>query len=283
MVILLDKINGLSLNVKYFCFIFLITIAHFMLLKGKKGLIIGLSNDSSIAWGITKQCSENGAELCIMYQNEPMKKRAVPLAEKVGCDFTIQCDFQNKEEVAGLVSEIQKKWGRLDFVVHSIAFAPKDDLRGDYNRVTEAGFGMAMNISVYSFIKFTSDLLPLMKDKGGSILTLTYYGGEKVIKNYRLMGTCKAALDSSVRELANELGPSNIRVNAISAGPIRTLASSGISDFTDLLKAFEERAPLGRTCTIYEVGNSAVYLLSDMASAVTGEIHHADCGYHVIG
>jgi enoyl-[acyl-carrier protein] reductase I len=253
-----------------------------MLLKGKKGLIIGLSNDIGIAWGITKQCFANGAELCIMYQNEAMQKRALPLAEKVGCNFVVQCDFQNKEEVSNLVEEIKKRWGKLDFVVHSIAFAPKDDLRGDYNKITESGFGMAMNISVYSFIKFTSDLVPLMKD-GGSVLTLTYYGGEKVIKNYRLMGTCKAALDSSVRELAADLGPNNIRVNAISAGPIRTLASSGIAEFTDLLKAFESRAPLGRTCTIYEVGNSAVYLLSDMASAVTGEIHHADCGYHAIG
>ncbi|MDR1425925.1 MAG: enoyl-ACP reductase [Rickettsiales bacterium] len=254
-----------------------------MLLKGKKGLIIGLSNDISIAWGIAKQCSENGAELCIMYQNEPMKKRAVPLAEKVGCDFTVQCDFQNKEEVSNLIEEVKRRWGVLDFIVHSIAFAPKDDLRCEYNKITEGGFGTAMNISVYSFLKFTSDLAPLMENRGGSVLTLTYYGGEKVIKNYRLMGTCKAALDSCVKELAADLGPKKIRVNAISAGPIRTLASSGIAEFTDLLKAFEERAPLGRTCTIYEVGNSAVYLLSDLASAVTGEIHHVDCGYHAIG
>ncbi|MDR3078977.1 MAG: enoyl-ACP reductase [Rickettsiales bacterium] len=254
-----------------------------MLLKGKRGLIIGLSNEISIAWGITQQCSEHGAELCIMYQNEAMRKRALPLAEKVGCNFVVQCDFQNKEEVSALVEEIKRKWGSLDFVVHSIAFAPKEDLRCDYSNVSESGFGMAMNISVYSFIKFTSDLVPLMRDRGGSVLTLTYYGGEKVIKNYKLMGTCKAALDSSVKELAAELGPSNIRVNAISAGPIRTLASSGIADFTDLLRAFEGRAPLARTCTTQEVGNSAVYLLSDMASAVTGEIHHVDCGYHVVG
>lgn len=253
-----------------------------MLLTGKKGLIIGLSNDISIAWGITKQCHENGAELCIMYQNEAMKKRALPLAEQVGCDFTIQCEFQNKEEVVNVAKEIEKRWGKLDFVVHSMAFAPKDDLHGDYNKVTGEGFRTAMDISVYSFINFTSILSPLMKD-GGSILTLTYYGGEKVIKNYKLMGTCKAALDSSVKELAKDLGSKNIRVNAISAGPIRTLAASGVSDFMGLLKAFEERAPLERTCTIYEVGNSAAYLLSDLSSAVTGEIHHVDCGYHVIG
>lgn len=253
-----------------------------MLLKNKKGLIVGLSNDMSIAWGITKKCSENGAELCIMYQNEAMKKRALPLTEEIGCSFTLQCDFTNKEEVDRAVEEIGSKWGKLDFFVHSMAFAPKDDLRGDYNKISESGFGTAMNISVYSFINFTSRLAPLMKD-GGSVLTLTYFGGEKVIKNYRLMGTCKAALDSSVRELACDLGPSNIRVNAISAGPIRTLASSGIADFSNSLKTFEERAPLGRVCTIFEVGNSAVYLLSDMSSAVTGEVHHVDCGYNVVG
>jgi enoyl-[acyl-carrier protein] reductase I len=253
-----------------------------MLLKNKKGLIIGLSNNMSIAWGITKKCSENGAELCIMYQNEAMKKRALPLTEEVGCNFVLQCDFNNKDEVDNSIKEIEQRWGKLDFFVHSMAFAPKDDLRGDYNKITEDGFKTAMDVSVYSFVNFTSRLAPLMKD-GGSVLTLTYYGGEKVIKNYRLMGTCKAALDSSVRELASDLGPSNIRVNAISAGPIRTLASSGVSDFSNLLKAFEEKAPLGRVCTIYEVGNSAVYLLSDMSSAVTGEIHHVDCGYNVIG
>jgi enoyl-[acyl-carrier protein] reductase I len=253
-----------------------------MLLSGKRGIVLGLSSDVGIAWGITKQCQQQGAELCIVYQNEAMKKRALPLAESIGCNFTVQCDFQNKEEVANLVSEVEKRWGSLDFLVHSIAFAPKEDLRCEYIQASENGFGVAMNISVYSFIKYASDLVPLMKN-GGSLLTMTYYGGEKVIKNYRLMGTCKAALDSSVRELAANLGPKNIRVNAISAGPIRTLASSGIAEFSNLLKTFEERAPLGRTCSIFEVGNSAVYLLSDMASAVTGEIHHVDAGYHVIG
>jgi len=253
-----------------------------MLLKGKKGLIIGLSNNIGIAWGIAKECADSGAELCIMYQNEAMRKRALPLAEELGCNFTIQCEFQNKDEVTNLVKEIENKWGKLDFIVHSIAFAPKDDLRCDYNAISEEGFKTAMDISVYSLIKFTSDLAPLMKD-GGSVLTLTYYGGEKVIKNYKIMGTCKAALDSAVRELASDLGPKNIRINAISAGPIRTLASSGIAEFMTLLKTFEERAPLGRTCTIYEVGSSAVFLLSDMSSAVTGEILHVDCGYHVIG
>jgi enoyl-[acyl-carrier protein] reductase I len=253
-----------------------------MLLKNKKGLIVGLSNDMSIAWGITKQCSENGAELCIIYQNEAMKKRALPLTEEVDCKLSLQCDFTNKEEVDNAVKEIEDKWGKLDFFVHSMAFAPKDDLRGDYSKVSENGFQMAMNISVYSFINFTSRLAPLMKD-GGSILTLTYYGGEKVIKNYKLMGSCKAALDSSVREMAVEFGRSNIRVNEISAGPIKTLAASGIADFNNSLRVFEERAPLGRLCTIFEVGNSAVYLLSDMSSAVTGEVLHVDCGYNVVG
>jgi enoyl-[acyl-carrier protein] reductase I len=253
-----------------------------LLLKGKKGLILGLSNDMSIAWGITQQCALNGAELCITYQNEAMKKRALPLAEKVGCDFTVQCDFTVEGDVEHLVEEITKTWGKLDFIVHSIAFAPKDDLRGEYNKISGAGFAMSMNISVYSFINFSSQLAPLMTD-GGSIMAMTYYGGEKVIKNYKLMGTCKAALDSSVRELANDFGSKNIRVNAISAGPIKTLASSGIGDFNELLKAFEEKAPLRRTCTIEEVGKSAVFLLSDMSSAITGEILHVDCGYNAIG
>lgn len=253
-----------------------------LLLKGKKGLILGLSNDMSIAWGITQQCALNGAELCITYQNEAMKKRALPLADKAGCDFTVQCDFTVEGDVEHLVEEITKKWGKLDFIVHSIAFAPKDDLRGEYNKISGTGFAMSMNISVYSFINFSSQLAPLMTD-GGSIIAMTYYGGEKVIKNYKLMGTCKAALDSSVRELANDFGSKNIRVNAISAGPIKTLASSGIGDFNELLKTFEERAPLRRTCTTEEVGKSAVFLLSDMSSAITGEVLHVDCGYNTIG
>ena len=253
-----------------------------MLLKGKKGLIIGLSNNMGIAWGITQKCAENGAELCIMYQNEAMKKRALPLAEEVGCKFTVQCDFSNKEEVANLSKSIKEQWGELDFIVHSMAFAPKEDLHGEYNKISQEGFDLAMNISAYSLIKFTSDLAPLMKN-GGSVVTLTYYGGEKVIKNYKLMGTCKAALDSAVRELSADLGPKNIRVNAISSAPIKTLAASGVAEFNSLLKAFEEKAPLGRTCTIQEVGNSAVFLLSDMSSAITGEILQVDCGYHAIG
>lgn len=253
-----------------------------MLLKSKKGLIIGLSNEMSIGWGITKNCVDNGADLCIMYQNEAMKKRVMPLAEKINNDFLIQCDFQNKQEVENLVNEIKNKWGELDFIVHSIAFAPKDDLRCEYNKISEDGFATAMNISVYSLIKFTSELSPIMKN-GGSILAMTYYGGEKVIKNYKLMGTCKAALDSVVRELAVDLGHKNIRVNAISAGPIKTLASSGISEFKSLIKEFEEKAPLKRLCTTEEVGKGAVFLLSDMATAITGEILHIDCGYNILG
>lgn len=250
------------------------------LLEGKRGLIIGLSNNMSIAWGITKQCALNGAKLAIAYQNEAMKKRAEPLSEEVGAEFTCQCDCMNDEEVDAMVKTIEEKWGKLDFVVHSIAYAPKEDLKNDYHLISKDGFNLAMDISVHSLIKFTSKLYPLMKD-GGSILTLTYYGGEKVVQNYRLMGTCKAALDSVVRELAVELGEKNIRVNAISSGPIRTLAASGISDFMNLTKAFEAKAPLHRLCTTEEVGNSAVYLLSDMSSAVTGEVHHVDCGFNV--
>ena len=198
------------------------------------------------------------------------------------CSLGGNTDFSNKEEVANLSKSIKEQWGELDFIVHSMAFAPKEDLHGEYNKISQEGFDLAMNISAYSLIKFTSDLAPLMKN-GGSVVTLTYYGGEKVIKNYKLMGTCKAALDSAVRELSADLGPKNIRVNAISSAPIKTLAASGVAEFNSLLKAFEEKAPLGRTCTIQEVGNSAVFLLSDMSSAITGEILHVDCGYHAIG
>lgn len=252
------------------------------LLNGKKGLIIGLSNDMSIAWGITKQCAIHGAQLAIAYQNEAMKKRAEPLSAEAGAEITCQCDCTKEEEIDLMVSEIKEKWGELDFFVHSIAYAPKEDLKCDYNQISQNGFNTAMDISAYSLIKLTSKLAPLMKN-GGSILTLTYYGGEKVIPNYKLMGTCKAALDSIVKELSADLGDRNIRINAISAGPIRTLAASGISDFLSLTKAFEAKAPLHRLCKTEEVGNSAVYLLSDMASAVTGEIHHVDCGYNAMG
>ena len=250
------------------------------LLEGKKGLIIGLSNNMSIAWGITKQCAINGASLAIAYQNEAMKKRAEPLSAEVNAEITCQCDCLKDEEVDAMVKMNEEKWGKLDFVVHSIAYAPKEDLKGEYHNISQNGFDMAMNISAYSLIKFTSKLAPLMKD-GGSILTLTYYGGEKVVPNYKLMGTCKAALDSVVRELSVDLGEKNIRINAISAGPIRTLAASGISDFVNLTKAFEAKAPLHRLVTTEEVGNSAVYLLSNMSSAVTGEVHHVDCGYNI--
>ena len=251
-----------------------------MLLKNKKGLIIGLSNNISIGWGIAKKCHENGAALYTTYNREAKKKRAEPLANSIDAKL-IKCNAQNSDEIDNLFKTIEKEVDSLDFLVHSIAFANDSALKNDYSIISKNDFIEAMEISAYSFINFVHGVAPLMKN-GGSILTVSYYGAEKVVPNYKIMGTCKAALESMVRELAAELGKYNIRVNAISAGAIRTLASSGISDFRELFKGAIEKSPLKRPCTIDEVGNSAVYLLSEMSSAVTGEIHHVDCGFNIM-
>jgi len=252
------------------------------LMSGKKGLIMGLANDKSLAWGIAKRLHEAGAEMAFSYQGEALKKRVGPLAEQVGSDFLIECDVSNMDAMDTAFAEIEAKWGKLDFLVHAIGFSDKNELRGKYVDTSLENFLMTMNISAYSLVAATKRARPLMKD-GGSILTLTYYGAEKVVPHYNVMGVAKAALESSVKYLANDLGPENIRVNAISAGPIKTLAASGIGDFRYILKWNELNAPLRRNVTIEDVGGSGLYFLSDLASGVTGEVHHVDAGYHVVG
>jgi enoyl-[acyl-carrier protein] reductase I len=249
-------------------------------LAGKRGLILGLANERSIAWGITEACRREGAELAFTFLNEALEKRVRPLAEQVGSSLVVKCDVQRDEEIDSCFEEIRKEWGALDFVVHSVAYASSDDLRTRFVETSRAGFGLAMDVSAYSLIAVSKRALPLMPN-GGSILTLTYFGAEKVVPNYRVMGAAKAALEACVRELAVDLGAEKIRVNAISAGPIRTLAASGIADFKQLLSHFEGRAPLKRLTTIEDVGNSSVFLVSDLSQAVTGEIMHVDCGFNV--
>ncbi|MBH5321362.1 enoyl-ACP reductase FabI [Aurantiacibacter sediminis] len=252
------------------------------LMAGKKGLIMGLANDKSLAWGIAKKLHEQGAEMAFSYQGEALKKRVGPLAEQVGSDFLIECDVADMANMDAAFAEIEKRWGKLDFLVHAIGFSDKSELRGKYVDTSLDNFLMTMNISAYSLVAAAKRAAPLMSE-GGSIVTLTYYGAEKVIPHYNVMGVAKAALETSVQYLANDLGPDNIRVNAISAGPIKTLAASGIGDFRYILKWNELNAPLRRNVTIEDVGGAGLYLCSDLSSGVTGETHHVDAGYHVVG
>ncbi|MDR7153253.1 enoyl-[acyl-carrier protein] reductase I [Sphingobium xenophagum] len=252
------------------------------LMAGKRGLIMGLANDKSLAWGIAKSLHEQGAELAFSYQGEALAKRVRPLASQVGSDFLIDCDVTDMDKLDAAFAEIEARWGTLDFVVHAIGFSDKNELRGLYVDTSLDNFLMTMNVSAYSFVAVTRRARALMPN-GGSILTLSYYGAEKVIPHYNVMGVAKAALETSVKYLAMDLGPENIRVNAISAGPIKTLAASGIGDFRYILKWNELNAPLRRNVTIEDVGGAGLYLLSDLASGVTGEIHHVDAGYNVIG
>ncbi len=252
------------------------------LMKGKRGLIMGLANDKSLAWGIAQKLHEAGAELAFSYQGETMEKRVRPLAEQLGCDFLIDCDVSTEAELDKTFAVLAARWPTIDFVVHAIGFSDKNELRGRYCDTSLDNFLMTMNISAYSFVAVTRRAAALMPD-GGSILTLSYYGAEKVVPHYNVMGVAKAALETSVKYLANDLGPDKIRVNAISAGPIRTLAASGIGDFRYILKWNELNSPLRRNVTIEDVGGSALYLLSDLSSGVTGETHHVDAGYHVVG
>jgi enoyl-[acyl-carrier protein] reductase I len=251
-------------------------------MHGRRGLIMGLANDKSLAWGIAKKLHEAGAEMAFSYQGEALKKRVGPLAEQVGSDFLIECDVSNMEAMDAAFAEIEQRWGKLDFLVHAIGFSDKNELRGQYVDTSLENFLMTMNISAFSLVAAAKRARPLMKD-GGSIVTLTYYGAEKVIPHYNVMGVAKAALETSVQYLANDLGPENIRVNAISAGPIKTLAASGIGDFRYILKWNELNAPLRRNVTIEDVGGAGLYLCSDLSSGVTGETHHVDAGYHVVG
>jgi enoyl-[acyl-carrier protein] reductase I len=252
------------------------------LMQGKRGLIMGLANDKSIAWGIAKACGDAGAELAFSYQGEALKKRVEPLAASVGSDIVLPCDVGDEASIDALFAELEARWGKLDFVVHAIGFSDKNELRGRYVDTSRANFQMSMDISVYSFTAVVQRAEKMMTD-GGSCLTLTYYGAEKVMPHYNVMGVAKAALEASVRYLAEDLGKHGIRVNAISAGTIKTLAASGIGDFRLIMKWNEYNSPLRRTVTQEEVGKSALYLLSDLGSAVTGEVLHVDAGYHVIG
>ena len=252
------------------------------LMAGKRGVILGVANNRSIAWGIAKACSEAGAEIALTWQGDALKKRVEPLAQELGAFMAGHCDVTEPATIDAVIDALEAKWGKIDFVVHAIAFSDKDELTGRYLDTSRDNFAKTMDISVYSFTAVAQRAERIMND-GGSMITLTYYGAEKVMPHYNVMGVAKAALEASVRYLAVDLGSRGIRVNAISAGPIKTLAASGIGDFRYILKWNEYNAPLKRTVTIDEVGNSALYLLSDLSTAVTGEIHHVDSGYHTVG
>ena len=259
-------------------------------MQGKRGLIMGLANDKSLAWGIARQLAEHGAELAFAYQGEALEKRVRPLAASLGSDFLIDCDVSDMAALDTAFLALAARWPVIDFVVHAIGFSDKAELRGGYIDTSLENFLMTMNISAYSLVAVAQRAAAMMPKfdseagtGGGAMLTLSYYGAEKVIPHYNVMGVAKAALEASVKYLANDLGPANIRINAISAGPIKTLAASGIGDFRYILKWNELNSPLRRNVTIDDVGGAGLYLLSDLASGVTGEIHHVDGGYNVIG
>jgi enoyl-[acyl-carrier protein] reductase I len=251
-------------------------------MAGKRGLIMGLANDKSIAWGIAKAVAEQGAELAFSYQGDALLKRVAPLAEQLGSDFVIPCDVSDTDSMDALFAALKDRWGKIDFVVHAIGFSDKNQLRGRYVDTTRDNFLMSMDISVFSFTEVARRAAEIMPD-GGSLLTLTYYGAEKVMPHYNVMGLCKAALECSVRYIAEDLGRDGIRCNAISAGTIKTLAASGIGDFRYILKWNEYNSPMRRNVSIEDVGGAAMYLLSDLSRGVTGEVHHVDSGYHVVG
>jgi enoyl-[acyl-carrier protein] reductase I len=252
------------------------------LMAGKRGLIMGVANDRSIAWGIAKALAEHGAELAFTYQGEVFAKRVRPLAETLGSTFLMDCDVTDEASVESVFKALGSQWEQLDFVVHAVAFSDANELKGRYVDTSRGNFLRSMDISCFSFTDVCRRAAPLMS-RGGSLLTLSYLGAERVVPHYNVMGVVKAALEASVRYIATDLGKDNIRVNAISAGPIKTLAASGIGDFRYILKWNQYNAPLKRNVGIEEVGGASVYLLSDLSSGVTGEVHHVDCGYHVVG
>ena len=252
------------------------------LMAGKKGLIMGVANNRSIAWGIARAAAAQGAEIALTYQGDALKKRVGPLSAELGTQFIMPCDVTDPTSMDAVFAELKSTWGKLDFLVHAIAFSDKNELDGRYVDTSEKNFTQTMLVSCYSLTALAARAEKLMSH-GGSILTLTYYGAEKVMPHYNVMGVAKAALEASVRYLAADLGKSGIRVNAISAGPIKTLAASGIADFRYILKWNEYNSPLRRTVTIEEVGGAGLYLLSDLSRGVTGEVHHVDAGYHVQG
>jgi enoyl-[acyl-carrier protein] reductase I len=252
------------------------------LMAGKKGLVMGVANDRSIAWGIAQAARAQGAELAFTYQGEALEKRVRPLAQSVGSDIVLPCDVSDEASIDAVFDELQKRWGKLDFVVHAIGYSDKNELRGRYADTSLQNFLTSMHISVFSFTSVARRASAMMPD-GGSLLTLTYYGAERVMPHYNVMGVCKAALEASVRYLAVDLGGQGIRVNSLSAGPIKTLAASGIGDFRYILKWNEYNSPLKRNVTLEDIGGAGLYLLSPLSSGVSGETHHVDCGYHVVG
>ena len=254
-----------------------------MIMKGKKGIVLDIANKRSIAYGIANACREQGAEMAITFLNERFETKLAPIAEELGCgERFYPCDVSKPEEIVALREALERDFGQIDFIVHSIAFSPREGLEGRFSDIPKSAFNVAMEISVYSLIELARELKPVMSDNA-SILTLSYYGGEKYIPNYNLMGIAKATLDMTVKYLAEDLGKDGIRVNAISAGPIKTLAAAGIGEFSFILKWNEANAPLKRNVSIYDVGNSGMYLLSDLARGVTGEVHHVDSGYNIMG
>ncbi|CAD7289395.1 Enoyl-[acyl-carrier-protein] reductase [NADH] FabI [Campylobacter majalis] len=253
-----------------------------MLMNGKKGLIVGVANSKSIAYGIAEACHAQGATMAFTYLNDALKKRVEPIAQEFGSKFVYELDVNNDEHLNSIADKLRADFGEIDFIVHAVAYAPKEALEGEFINTSKEAFDVAMGTSVYSLLSLTRAVLPVLKE-GGSVLTLSYLGGPKFIPHYNVMGVAKAALESSVRYLAHDLGAKNIRVNAISAGPIKTLAASGIGDFRMMLKYNEVNAPLKRNVSTEDVGKSAMYLLSDLASGVTGEVHYVDCGYNIMG
>ncbi|MFN3460585.1 MAG: enoyl-ACP reductase FabI [Oceanibaculum sp.] len=252
------------------------------LMAGKRGLIMGVANDRSIAWGIARAIAAQGAEIAFTYQGDALKKRVEPLAASIGSSLLLPCDVTDEASIDATFAALKKEWGKLDFIVHAVAYSDKDELKGKYVDTSRDNFLNTLDISCYSFTAVAQRAVPMMND-GGSLLTLTYYGAERVMPHYNVMGVAKAALEASIRYLAVDLGDRGIRVNGISAGPIKTLAASGIGDFRYILKWNQYNSPLKRNVTLEDVGGSALYLLSDLSTGVTGEIHHVDCGYHVVG
>jgi enoyl-[acyl-carrier protein] reductase I len=253
------------------------------LLDGKKGVIFGVANERSIAWAISQALHDAGAELAFTYAGEVLEKRVRPLAAGIGAKLILPCDVTKDGEIKDVFAALKSEWGGLDILIHAIAFSNKEDLSNPYTQTSRAGFHLALDVSAYSMVALTREAAALMEGRGGSIVTLTYLGSEKVIPNYNVMGVAKAALEASVRYLAYDLGPKNIRVNAISAGPVKTLAAAGISGFKDMLHLAAERAPLKRNIEAEEVGRTALYLASDLSTAVTGEVIHVDAGYNIVG
>ena len=253
-----------------------------MILKNKKGIIFGIANDHSIAWGIAKKLKENGAEIAITYQNETFLKRVKPLAEKLNSPLILECDFSKSNSIENCFAKIKQKWSNIDFVVHAAAFSDKNELNGKYINTTKENFINTLNISCYSFTEISNYASKIMLN-GGSLLTLSFYGSTKVMPNYNVMGIAKAALETSVKYLSVDLGNKNIRVNAISAGPMRTLAGAAVANAREVFKYTQQNSPMKRNVSLDELGNSALYLISDLSNAVSGEVHYVDCGFNIIG